>query len=353
VALFGLSTGTAGAAQARATSIGGGGLQLPRGFVSVAFTANGSVTQPDDITRLDHNLFVAYQNGVGSKGEPAANGQTESTVVEFAPWGSELASWNVVGKVDGMTADPAGHRIIATVDEDGNTSLYTIALRGWRSTVTHYTYDQNPLPHGGGTDSIAILHGSIYITASAPSPDANGTTYRGPALYRATLSGTTATVTPVLMDNSTAVDATTGKTVTLNLSDPDSSTIVPKSAPRFGGDLVLDSQADGEQIYIANPGTPQQTNTVLPLSTQVDDTAFASEQFGTLYVTDNSTNKIYAIYGPFQEGQVFTAVANDATVMPGTLGLLDLQTGAITAWAPMTNPHGLLYVPNDWARAED
>ena len=318
------------------------GVSVPAGFSATVFAAsdNTAVTGPDDIAKLGDTLFVGYQNGVGSQGEPAPSGQTRSTVVAYDKCGKKIASWNLTGKVDGLGADPTRHRVIATVNEDGNSSLYTITLDGSQDAqVQHYQYQPNPLPHGGGTDSVVVRHGTVYITASNPAADANGTTYSRPALYRATLADGHVTLTPVLLDNSVATDAVTGKQVTLNLSDPDSSEIVPHSVPRFGGDLLLDSQGDSELIFVAHPGRPEQKLTVLPVADQLDDTAFASSTEGTLYAVDNKGNRVIAIHGPFRRGEAFTSGS--------TLDTLNLGTGAVTTFATGVASKGLLFVDSE------
>ena len=310
------------------------------------FAAGGTHTGPDDLITLDSHVFVAYQNGVGSKGEASPSGSTRSTVLEYTRHGPKLASWDLPGKVDGMTADAARHRIVATVNEDGNSSLYTIALDEQHSRVTHYQYSTNPLPHGGGTDSIGVVNGQLIVTASAPAPDANGTTYSRPALYRVTLSGHMATTTPIFTDNATATDAITGKQTTLNLSDPDSSLVMPKRSPRFAGDLLLDSQGDSQLIFLGQPNTPAQTATVLNLPTQVDDVAVITSRHGTLLVTDAGTNQVKALTG-LTPGQVIVAIPSDSTTNPATLATLNLTTGALTTLSTaFTNPKGLRFIPS-------
>lgn len=75
------------------------------GVQVAVFTAGGAHTGPDDLTTLDSHVFVAYQNGVGSIGEAAPSGATRSTVIEYTRHGKQLASWQLIGKVDGRTAD--------------------------------------------------------------------------------------------------------------------------------------------------------------------------------------------------------------------------------------------------------
>lgn len=128
-----------------------------------------------------------------------------------------------------------------TVNEDGNSSIYTIDPSETGPQAVHqYSYSPSVLPHGGGTDAISVMKGRIFLSASAP------TTSTGPAMYSATLSGSTAYLSPVFDDNSTAVGANFNSpdfrmSQSLALTDPDSNEVVPHLWPRFGGDLVLDS----------------------------------------------------------------------------------------------------------------
>jgi hypothetical protein len=194
-------------------------------------TPGGSepLTKPDDITFLDGHVFVAFQNGVGPQGEPSPTGNLDSTVVELDPAGHPVNQWDVVGKCDGLTADPATGGVIATVNEDANSSLYTIDPSS--GEVVHYAYS-GPLPSDGGTDAISIYHGTILISASAPGTTglpAPQPTY--PAVYQAQLDASThvASIQTLFFDESTATQANAGAgaTVTLGLTDPDSNEDVP------------------------------------------------------------------------------------------------------------------------------
>jgi hypothetical protein len=125
-----------------------------------------SLSKPDDLTRLGDHLFVGFQNGVGPNGEPSTkSGNLDSTVVELTTGGRAVAQWDLQGKDDGLTADPGLHALVATVNEDGNSSLYTITPG--TNSVAHYAYNE-PLPHLGGTDAISVLGDQILISASAP-----------------------------------------------------------------------------------------------------------------------------------------------------------------------------------------
>jgi len=330
---------------------------LKHSFVPAGQTATKTehLTQPDDIVSLGGNLYVGFQNGVGSQGEESGSGNLDSTLLEITPKGSVVKQWDMKGKIDGMGADAATGRVFASVNEDSKSSLYVES----GGTVTHYAYTQSPLPHMGGTDAISVLNGKILISASAP-----GTSGKAPknaaAVYVVTLnaSAKTATVAPFFAINAsaTAVNGTSaGKTVTLALTDPDSNSVVPSSSPSFAGDFMLNSQGDLQLIFSDASGQNLQ---VLKTSQSVDDTAWATSASGTLYATDSSADTVDAITGPFKPGTAYTAVApcnanNAPTTCPAppswpvnSLGTINLKTGAVTTVyrGPLT-PKGLVFLP--------
>jgi hypothetical protein len=320
---------------------------------------------PDDMAFLGGHVFVGFQNGVGSMGEGATLGNKDSTIVEFDLQGRKIAQWDIVGKDDGLGADPSTNRVIATVNEDGNSSVYLIDPTAGSAPV-HYHYS-GPLPHGGGTDDISVYHGMVLISASAPGSTGKAApqpTY--PAVYRVTFDSAThvANVQEIFSDEANASVAntnvaTSGKAQRLALTDPDSSELVPASATRFGGDFVLDSQGDLQQIFVHNPGASSQSLSVLKLSGSVDDAAWVSDPSGAIYTTDNVADAIHKITGPFVKGSEFVAVtpcnANNApATCPGPgfpqnyLGQLNPQTGAITPIAVhgvASAPKGMLFLP--------
>jgi len=149
-----------------------------------------------------------------------------------------------------------------------------------------------------------------------------------------------------------------GKTVKLALTDPDSNEVVPPSAPRFGGDFMLTSQGDKEQIYVHGAGTRYQHLSVLALSQSVDDTAWATAWHGAFYATDHDGDTVDVIAGTFWPGTVFVAVTPcDAGNAPATcpapgfpanyLGQLNMYTGQITPvklHGVRLEPQGLIFV---------
>jgi len=313
--------------------------------------ASESLAQPDDIVALGGNLYVGFQNGVGSQGEVSASGNLDSTLVEFTPAGSVVKQWDVTGKIDGMGADSATGQVLATVNEDSKSSLYVVSS----GAVTHYTYTPAALPHMGGTDAVAVLNGKILVSASAPGTSGKAKA-SAPAVFAVTLNAgaKTAAVAPFFADNATATGAD-GKKVALALTDPDSSLVVPSSSPKFAGDFMLNSQGDQELIF---SGASGQNLQVLKISKPVDDTAWATSASGTLYVTDSSANTVDAVTGSFTPGTAYTAVtpcnANSAPnncPAPGypanSLGTINLTTGAlgsVTVIGPLT-PKGMVFVP--------
>jgi hypothetical protein len=321
-----------------------------------------SLSSPDDITRSGRNLFVAFQNGVGPQGQASTAGDLDSTIVEFTPWGREIRQWDVRGKADGLTADPLTGQVIATVNEDANSSLYTVSPRTGR--VTHYAYNK-PLPHNGGTDAIEIYHGQILISASAP-----GTTGKAapqpsyPAVYIVRLNARTrvATVAALFYDESTAAainDPHAGKEVRLALTDPDSNEVVPSRWPHDAGDFMLDSQGDEELIFDHVTGWGRQSLSRLKLTASVDDTAWATDRYGVLYSTDNSADTVDVVTGPFVPGTTFDAVTPcDENGAPATcpapgfpsnyLATTNLTTGKLTRVplnGPTLQPQGMIFVP--------
>jgi hypothetical protein len=312
--------------------------------------------QPDDIVTLGGKLYVGFQNGVGSQGEPSGSGNLDSTIVEFTPAGSVVKQWDVTGKIDGMGADPATGRVFATVNEDSKSSLYVVS----GGTVTHYTYTPSPLPQLGGTDAVAVYKGKILISASAPGTSGKAPA-SAPAVFAVTLNAgaKTAVAAPFFADNATATGVNApnaGKTVTLALTDPDSNEVVPSSSPEFAGDFMLNSQGDQELIFSGSSG---QNLRVLKISNPVDDTAWATSASGSLYATDAGADTVDAITGSFTPGTAYTAVApcnaNSApTVCPtppaypgNSLGTINLKTGAVGKVAltgPIT-PKGLIFIP--------
>ncbi|MFH5880555.1 hypothetical protein [Arthrobacter sp. NA-172] len=254
----------------------GAGQPAPGGYTVKAFSPVGTESAPDDITRMGDFVYVSFQNGVGPLGEASATGATASTIQQFSLDGKPGKSWQVTGKVDGLTADPEHHRLLLTENEDGNSSFSTLVPDAAKPLTT-YTY--SGLTHGGGTDAVSVIDGKILVSASAPADNS------GPAAYSVVLEGSTAKLTGLFGDTATATAANgpqAGKKTTLALTDPDSNTQLPSAAPRFKNSFMLDAQADKQLIFASNPGNSKQSLQVLSVAQPLDDTVFASHSNQTL-----------------------------------------------------------------------
>ncbi len=319
------------------------------------------LADPDDITRIGNHLFTAFQNGVGPQGQASTDGNRDSTIVEFTLSGVVVNQWDILGKCDGLTADTSAGLVVATVNEDANSSLYTIGPSNGH--VVHYNY-YKPLPHKGGTDAISFDNGLMLISASAP-----GTTGAAapkpyyPAVYVVSLNGLThlAYFHALFYGESLASAANgphLGAPVRLGLTDPDSNEVVPSFEPRFAGDFMLTSQGDKEQIYTHVTATGHGRLWVLDLSQSVDDTAWSTSWNGAFYAASTSDDTVVEIEGSFWPGTAFVAVTPcDANNAPATcpapgfpanyLGHLDMFTGHIVpvlVRGAALHPQGMIFV---------
>jgi hypothetical protein len=319
------------------------------------------LTQPDDISRIGNDLFVGFQNGVGPQGQASTDGNRDSTVVELTLSGVVVNQWDIQGKCDGLTANAAAGLVVATVNEDAHSSLYTIAP--FISQVVHYSYFQ-PLPHKGGTDAISFFNGLMLISASAPGATGKAAPRPSyPAVYVVTLNQSKhlAFFRPLFFDESLAAAANgahIGRTVKLGLTDPDSNEVVPGFEPRFAGDFMLTSQGDKEQIYVHAPGAKNQSLWVLRLSNSVDDTAWSTSWKGAFFATDHDGDTVDMISGSFWPGTAFVAVTPcDANNAPATcpargfpanyVGHLNMYNGQITRVSlrgAALHPQGMIFV---------
>jgi hypothetical protein len=303
---------------------------IPYTVSTFATGVAGVYFQPDSIAVLGGHIFIGYGNGVAKDGSDGKS----STIVEYKMNGDVVTTFSVVGHNDGLRVNPKTKQLWAIQNEDGNPNL--VILDPTKGTQTVYTF--GPTPHGGGYDDVAFRDSDVFLSASNPLSNPN----TAPAVVRATISGTTVNVSEILNGSASATDIPTNTPLTLNLQDPDS-----MSFNRFG-DLVLDSQADGELIIVHHLGFTDQSVYHLGLAlngagTQVDDTIFATSSRGVILVSDRdagSAGIIYAISKDiFSPDAAYTATLN-------SVGALDFDTGVITnVVTGMVSPHGMAFVP--------
>jgi hypothetical protein len=322
-------------ARAQVTS---GPVAKPPYTVTVFAHAPQGLTNPDSITTAHGKIFVVYANLT----QPDGTGG-DSTIVEYSPSGKVLRTFSVIGKADGLKYNPFDHKLWALRDEDSNPQLTLIDPKS--GDQDDYTYAQKPL-HGGGYDDVVFTKDTTFISASNPTVDAKGQN-NFPSIVEARLVGKQVFVKPVFLGNASIIDIVKGEKVVVPQADPDSLKV------DSAGDLVLDSQADGDLIFINAADTENQAALRLHLTNgtinqvTVDDTVFPPAQSGTILVVDTKADAIYAVKSDaFQPGGAYSASDSD-----GILGKVDLSTGLVTPIVTgMQTPHGALFVP---ASSED
>jgi hypothetical protein len=302
---------------------------VPPYSVSVFTTSIPGVDfDPDSIAVLNGHVFIGFGDGAAPDGSDGKS----STIVEYNANGDMLTTYTVKGHNDGLRVDPQTQLLWAMQNEDGNPNL--VIIDPVHQTQTTYTF--GPTPHGGDYDDIAFRGSDVFLSCSNPSNNPNN----APAIVRATISGSMVNVSPVLMGTATATDIPTDTPVNLNLLDPDSMKFDPF------GDLVLDSQADGELIFVHHAGEFDQSVYHLALtlngaSTQIDDTVLATGAHGVILVSDLGGETIYSITKDiFSPGTAYSAT-------PTSVATNDLDTGVLTnVVTGMTSPHGMAFIPD-------
>jgi hypothetical protein len=312
-----------------AAPVSGVQAQPPYSVAVFAQSIPGEYTAPDSITNTSSAIYIGFGDG----GEPGGGSAVPSTVIKYDFNGNILNMVYVYGHNDGLKINPQTGDLWALQNEDANANLVILDAN---TLVTKQKYFLGTGPHGGGYDDIVFLNGNVYFSASNPQHNPNNE----PAIMQFTATGNSFTLTPVLYGNASAIDIPTGQPVTLNLQDPDSMTF------NFGGDIVLDSQADGELVVVRNPGSNQTVFRVLLTvngqGTTIDDTVYPTSSAGFLLAADTGGDTVYKITAPFFEpGSAYSASDSD-----GFVGRLDFNTGVLTPVVTgMVSGHGMDFIP--------
>jgi hypothetical protein len=303
--------------------------------LSVFAKSTTQFSQPDSIVQWRDHIFVGFQNHVAKDGSDGKS----STIVEYSLDGKVQRTFTVPGHNDGL-------RIVGEDDlwslqnEDANPNLVVIELPSGRQK--NFTFA--PTVHGGGFDDMVVVNGKVLITASNPNLNGAGVNVF-PALDIATLHGDMVDVEPILSGDGNATDIPTGATVPLNLTDPDSLTIDRR------GNVVLDSQADSELIFIKHPlsNNPIVGHLAITLggnALTLDDTAFASNPHSFMLFSDVGGDTIYRLDNPvfgFEPGAAYSA--SDTA---GIIGVLNLDNGVVTPIATgFVSTRGVIFVKLD------
>jgi hypothetical protein len=332
------TTSTAGSA-CKGGSQSSNVVALPGIQMCLLIPATTKANHPDSVVYAGGHIWIGWQNITAKDGTD----NKSSAVGEYTTTGQLVKLWTVGGgtapgtgcHTDGMRMDPTTNTLWVMCNEDGSPRLYTINPSS--STPTQITLPKTP--HGGGFDDIQFVNGKAFIDASNPTLNSAGANVF-PALYTVTLSGTTATLTPVLKGGATVTTLNPPVTsTTAPLTDPDSMMIDPQT-----GDLVLDSQADMQLLFIHNPGTAGQTVKALAVGTPVDDTVWPTSTNGCMIIADNASGVYSACSTLWVPGTPLTAAPNDSTII-SFVGTVSLGSGLITPIIiGMNNPHGMAFI---------
>lgn len=313
---------------------------LPGYQVCLFVGATTNTNHPDSVVFDGTHVWIGWQNITAKDGTD----NKSSTVGEYTTSGKRLKMWTIGGGTangtgchsDGMRWNATTHMMWVMCNEDGHPRLFVINPSS--SAPTQYSLP-NPTPWSGGFDDIQFVNGVAYSDASNPTLNSAGKNIYT-ALYKVTLSGTKANLTPVLKASAKAMTLNPPITpVTLNLTDPDSMMIDPQ------GDLVLDSQGDQELLFIHGVGTSSQSIKVLSVGTPVDDTVWPTSSKGCMIIADNSSGVYQVCSDLWVTSTPLTSAPNDSTII-SFVGALNLGTGQITpVIVGLANPHGMAFVP--------
>jgi hypothetical protein len=300
--------------------------------VSVFAMAPAGFTNPGSMDTHLGDIFVAYTNNAAPNGS-AGN----SDIVEYSSTGQVIGTFEISGSACGIKYNPFDNTLWALRNQDANPAVTTIqVITGTRTDLVY----ANATLHGGGYDQVVFVNDQAFLSASNPKLNSQGQNIY-PSIVEATRTGNQLYVSQILLGNATLTDVTAGTSVVSPQADPQSITIDPS------GDLVLDSQANGDLIFLRGPGFPNQVGFRLHLSdgtgnqVAVHDTVFPSATNGTIYVTDTTANVVYAV----SSNAIPPNSAFSASPSNGTLLRTDLITGQVTPIVTgFQSPHGALFV---------
>src|SRR5215469_11279326 len=195
-------------------------------------------TGPDSIALTKNSLWVSYTNGADSTGLSGS-----STVVQYKLNGEVRHTYSIAGSVDGLKVDPRTGLVWALQNQDGNSTLSLIDPKA--HTVTA------PIPYAvtsatQGYDDVVFRGDQVFLSYTNPSASTS------PTIQLLQNGSDPLTVTPVLLMGATGTNLATGQpNQPISDTDPDSLKLTPT------GDLMLTGEADGQLIFVENPGPNQ------------------------------------------------------------------------------------------------
>jgi hypothetical protein len=194
----------------------------------------------------------------------------------------------------------------------------------------------------GGLDAISVQGSNLYVSTSNP----NASSANVLASVVIDENAKTLTVSKLVAADANATDIVHGGTAPMSYTDPDSNGVVPNGP--YAGMVYLVGESDLKVAFINTPtANAIQFESV---ATAPGDLAWPTSSAGTLYVTDNGTGLVSAIFSSsWTVGQPLVASpikSGETGQAGGFIGSLDLTTGNMTPIVSgMKTPVGLLFVP--------
>jgi hypothetical protein len=303
---------------------------------SVTVFAKGAAinaTGPDSIAVTEDSIWVSYTNGADSTGLSGS-----STIVEYSFGGAVRQTFSIKGSVDGLKADPRTGLIWALQNQDGNSTLTLIDPVSGIVPGSPFQYAVKSSTQG--YDDVVFRGSRVFLSYTNPSVPTD------PTIQMLVPGTNPLVVTPILTMGATGTDLATGQQNQVTTqNDPDSLKLTPT------GSLMLSSGDDGQLIFVAHPGTNEQSVSFLTLLdpngqnvSGLDDAVFAMASTGTFYLADTGNNRVLKITADaLDPGSLFASVGSLKE-----LALVDQKTGVLTPFlANLNGPHGLVFLPGD------
>ena len=283
---------------------------------------------PDSICLTHDSVWVAYTDGADSTGLSG-----NSVVVQYDYTGKILQKLSFPGYVDGLRYDDERGLIWVIQNQDGNSVLTLIDLKGNQTNVPYAVKSTTR-----GYDDVAFINGAIFMSYTNPVNPSDATVQYMTGLNPVTFA-------TVLTMGATGTNLATGQANQATTdTDSDSLVVTP-----FGG-LMLTSGADGQLIFVNDLEQPTRSISFLQLLdttgknvTNLDDAAFVLAPSGSFYVADTGNNQILKVdVTGLAPMSLYASVGSENAV-----AIVNLQTGTATPFITNLNsPHGLGFAPN-------
>ena len=193
-----------------------------------------NATAPDAIALTHDSVWIAYNDGADSTGLSGS-----SVVAQYDYTGKLLQKLSFPGYVDGLRYDDERGLIWVLQNQDGNSVLTLIDLKG---NQTNYAYAVKSSTHG--YDDVAFLNGAIFMSYTNPVNASDATIQYMTGVNPVTFA-------TILTMGATGTNLATGQT-NQPTTDTDSDSLV---VTPFGG-LMLTSSSDGQLIFVNNLENP-------------------------------------------------------------------------------------------------